>query len=124
MKTKIFFTAALASVLLIGCSKPNPIHEGMESMGKSFKALRQAETLADKQQLIAEFEQHVLMVQKQQVKPEDQATFDEGIDKLLSEVQAVKAALEQGNIENIKPQLKALHDLEEEYHELLGVEDH
>ena len=124
MNNKIILAAVLTTGVLFGCSKPNPIHEGMESMGKSFKALRQAETLADKQQLIAEFEKHVLMVQKQQVKPEDQATFDEGIEKLLTEVQAVKAALELGNIENIKPQLKALHDLEEEYHELLGVEDH
>ncbi|EWH12116.1 lipoprotein [Catenovulum agarivorans DS-2] len=124
MNKKLLITAVLTSAFLMACSKPNPIHEAMESMGDTYKSLKQAETVADKQQLIAQLEEHVLFAKQQKVKAEDQANYDEGMEKLLGEIQAIKLALSQGNIENIKPQLKALHDIEEEYHELLGVEEH
>ncbi|MER2492097.1 cytochrome b562 [Catenovulum sediminis] len=123
MKNTILVTALFAALSLTACSKPEPLHDSMESMEDSYKSLKKAETLEDKKQLVADFEKYLLIAKEQKVRPEDQKTFDEGIEKLSQEVQALKLQLEQGNIENIKPQLKRLHDLEEEYHELLGVEE-
>lgn len=121
MKMKLFAGAALVTIFLTACSEPDPLHQAMEGMGGAFKELRKAETIEDKKMLLAELEKHINVAKQQKVAPEDQESFDKGMQKLSTAIASLKLQLEQGNIENIKPQLKELGQIRKEYHELLGV---
>ncbi|WP_017444883.1 cytochrome b562 [Gayadomonas joobiniege] len=121
MKLKMLFSAALIAALATACSEPDPLHHAMEGMGGAFKELRKAESIEDKKMLLAELEKHINVAAQQKVAPEDQENFDKGMEKLKVAITAIKLQLSQGNVDNIKPQLKELGQIRKEYHELLGV---
>ncbi|MCU4677267.1 cytochrome b562 [Catenovulum sp. 2E275] len=118
---KILLTSLLTAAFLAGCSQPEPLHDAMESMGSNFKALRDAQSIDEKKQILAQFKEQVEIAKQQKVRPEDQKTFDEGMEKLSTQLALVMAQVEAGQIENLQAQLKKLGELRKEYHELLEV---
>ncbi len=118
---KILLASILTATFITGCSKPEPLHDSMESMGDNFKALRDAQSIDDKKQFLMKFKEQVEIAKQQKVRAEDQETFDEGMKKLSTQLALVIAQVEAGQVENLQAQLKKLGELRKEYHELLEV---
>ncbi|SMF60878.1 soluble cytochrome b562 [Alteromonadaceae bacterium Bs31] len=122
---KILVLALLVSAMLsvLGCSRGSDLHEAMESMGDSMKAMSKSEELEQLKKELGDFTAALEVAVQQKVKEEDQLTFDEGLKKVQDGTAKIQQALEQGNADLAKKLLKELHELEEKYHEKLGVED-
>ncbi|WAJ71222.1 cytochrome b562 [Catenovulum adriaticum] len=118
---KILLASLLSATFLAGCSQPDPLHDAMESMGNNFKALKKAESIDEKKNILKQFKQQLDVAKMQKIRPEDQETFDEGMEKLVNQVNLVIAQVEAGQVENLQMQLKKLGEIRKEYHELLEV---
>lgn len=123
MKQIIFALLLCSTFGLSGCSQESELHGAMENMGGAMKAMKQTEEAATLQSELVKFGAGLDIAKQQKVKPEDQATFDEGMRKLTAKVTETTAALSSGNVVLAKSLLKELHEIEEKYHEKLGVED-
>lgn len=115
----------MASVLVIGmagCSKHDPLHDSMEEMGGSFKAMRESqddETMLNEWQ---SFKDALATAKAQTVAAEDQPKFDEGIQKLEELSAQVDVALAAGDIADTKALFKKMGEVRKEYHDALGVD--
>lgn len=120
MKMRLFLVLGL--VVLAGCSKPSPLHEAMEEMGSSFKVMREATNFETIKQEFPEFQAALEVASAQKVKPEHQATFDEGMDELEPLVAQLETALAADNALAAEQLLQKIGDVRKEYHEELEVE--
>lgn len=112
---------ALLTIALTGCSKHSELHDSMEDMGGAYKAMRDSDDLAQIKKEWDTFKASLDVAEAQMVKPEDQATFNEGIDELTAAVARVDAAIASGNMMKTKELLKGFGDIRKEYHDKLGV---
>ena len=119
---KFLMLIAIISMALVACSK-SELHEAMEDMGGSYKAMRKAETLEQMQAELDKFTASVDIAKQQQVNPDDQQTFDEGMKKLTDKIGKLSSAIEAGAMEDAKNALKDLRELKKELHEKLDVDD-
>ncbi len=119
---KYWLSALAVVVALGGCSKHDPLHDSMEDMGGSFKAMRDAQSDEALQSQWASFKEALAVAEAQKVAPEDQAKFDEGMQKLQETVAQIDAALAAGDMAAAKQQFKALGETRKEYHDALGVD--
>lgn len=109
-------------IALGGCSKKSSeLHDAMESMKEPFKVMREASDINQVRAELANFLQGVNIAKVQQVKPEHQGTFDEGMKKLVDLTAQVEAALAADNLEEAKVLLKKMGEVRKEYHDKLGV---
>ncbi len=118
---KYLLTAIAIAAALSACSRSSELHESMETMGGSFKAMRNANQGSDIQTHLAEFKAALSIAKAQPVRAEDQAEFDEGMQKLETELAALESALAEGDAEAAAQHMKALGGLRKEYHDALGV---
>ena len=119
---KNWFFIITTSFVLIACSK-SELHESMEDMGDSFKAMRKLDSVEEIKAELDKFSANLDIASQQMVEPDDQSTFDEGMKKLQEEMNTLYAALEADDLDAAKQSLKVLHDIHEDYHEKLEVED-
>lgn len=108
-------------IALNGCSKSSELHDTMEDMKEPYKAMREANDINQVKTELAVFVQGLNIAKVQQVKPEDQATFDEGMKKLVELTGQVEAAVAAGNLDEAKSLLQKMGDVRKEYHDKLGV---
>lgn len=123
MKTIIYVTLLLCSLGLFGCSQESELHGAMEDMGGAMKAMKKSEEAVRLKAELAAFSAGLNIAKQQKVKPEDQTSFDEGMKKLVAKVGEATAALDAGNAELAKSVVKDMRELQETYHEKLGVEE-
>ncbi len=123
MKKRVFVLLACSMLALLGCSRGSDLHEAMESMGDSMKEMRKSEELEKLRQELAAFKAALEVAAQQKVKEEHQGTFDEGMEKVQQGTKKIQQAIDAGNAELAKSMLKELHEIEEKYHEKLGIED-
>ena len=83
--------------------------------------MREASDINQVKTELAAFMQGLEIAKMQQVKAEDQATFDEGMKKLVELTGQAEAAVNAGNLEQAKSALKQMGDVRKEYHDKLGV---
>ena len=117
------FTLLIITMLLMACSKSSELHESMEEMGDSYKQLRKAQSADDIKAQLNGFKTAFEIAKQQPVKPEHQTDFDEGMLALEKEIASLELALTNNDLEAALASVKELHELEEKYHEKLGVED-
>ncbi|MDO3383348.1 cytochrome b562 [Gilvimarinus algae] len=118
---KPFLAALLCALMLGACSKHDDLHESMETMGDAFKTMRESSDLDAVKTEWESFKAGVELAQMQQVAPEDQATFDKGMDELAERMAGVDAALAAGDLELAKQGMKRLGEVRKEYHDKLEV---
>lgn len=117
------FTLFILAALLMACSKSSELHESMEEMGDSYKVLRNAQSVEEIKAELAGFKAAFEIAKQQAVKAEHQADFDEGMLALDKEITSLELSLSNNDLEAARAGIKELHELEEKYHEKLGVED-
>lgn len=120
---KYVLTLILISLVLAGCSRHSELHEAMEGMGDSYKAMKNAETLEQMQTELEKFSANVDIARQQKVKPEDQQTFDEGMQKLEEGVVALRQSIDSGSLADVRTAIDNLKDLKKELHDKLEVDD-
>jgi soluble cytochrome b562 len=118
---KRFLPCILLLVALNGCSKSSELHDAMESMKEPYKAMRETDDINQVKTELATFVQGLNIAKTQQIKPEDQGTFDEGMKKLVELTGQVEAAVAAGNLDQAKALLEQMGDVRKEYHDKLGV---
>lgn len=118
---KRFLPCMTLLIALAGCSNSNDLHDSMEEMKEPFKVMRESGDAEQIKTELAAFTKSVSVAKMQKVKPEDQSSFDEGMNKLTDLIAQVEAALTAGNLEEAKNQLNQMADLRKEYHDKFGV---
>jgi len=118
---KRFLPCLALLVALTGCSRSSELHDAMEDMKEPFKTMRETSDVAVIQAQLAIFTQAMNIAKAQQVKAEDQATFDEGMNKLGKLIGQVEQALAVGNVEEAQNLLEEIGQVRKKYHEKLGV---
>ena len=118
MKHLILVT--LFMVCITGCSK-NDLHDAMESMGSSFKTMRDSDEIAALKSELDTFTTSYNIAKKQQIKAEDQSTFNEGMKELNQLLTQLKTNIDAGDVQKSKELLKQLGKVRKKYHEKLGV---
>lgn len=118
---KRFLSCIALAIALNGCSESSELHDAMESMKEPYKTMREANDINAVKTEFAAFMQGLNIAKTQQIKAEDQATFDEGMKKLVELTGQVEAALTANNLEEAKALLKKMGDVRKEYHDKLGV---
>lgn len=118
---KLMTLLALAT-LCVACAKHDPLHEAMESMGDSFKAMRETSDLTEFQSQWQSFKEAVAIAEAETMGPEEQADFEQGMDKLTQALPLVDAALAAGDLEAAKAVLKDMGAVRKEYHDKLKVD--
>ncbi len=116
------YVLILLFLLVVACSKQSELHDAMETMEDSYKTMKKADSLDEMKIQLENFSAGLEIARQQKVKPEDQETFDAGMKKLTARANILLKAIESGDITEAKEALKELHELEEEFHEKLGVE--
>ncbi|UTF59334.1 cytochrome b562 [Gilvimarinus sp. DA14] len=119
---KNWLMVAALAVGVTACSKHDPLHDSMEDMGGAFKAIRESQT---DEALLSEwqhFKDALAVAKAQTVAPEDQAKFDEGIQKLEQLSAQVDTALAAGDMAGAKALLKQMGEARKKYHDALGVD--
>lgn len=120
MKHLIFVTFFIFCVT--GCSKSkNDLHDTMESMGSSFKTIRDSDELAALKSELDTFSASYNIAKNQQVNAEDQPTFNEGMKELGQLLNQLKTNIDTGDVQKSKELLKQLGKVRKKYHEKLGV---
>ncbi|MDO3386790.1 cytochrome b562 [Gilvimarinus sp. SDUM040013] len=112
----------LLPLLAVACSKHDPLHESMESMGDSFKAMRESDDLVEVQAQWQSFKEALDIAQAQTMGPEEQADFEHGMQELAELTQALDAALAAKDLAAAKASLKKLGEVRKEYHDKLKVD--
>ncbi|MDO6748199.1 cytochrome b562 [Gilvimarinus sp. 1_MG-2023] len=110
------------SLLAVACSKPDPLHESMESMGDSFKAMRESNDLAQMQSDWDAFKEARSVAAAQTMGPEEQKDFEQGMQRLAKLSKAVDAAFASGDVEAVKASLQKLGKVRKKYHDKLKVD--
>ena len=119
---KRFLPGIALLIALGGCSsKSSELHDAMEEMKEPFKAMREASDINQVRSELSIFIQGLNKAKIQQVKPEDQRTFEEGIKKLVDLTAKVEAALAADNLEEAQSLLKEMGGVRKEYHDKLEV---
>lgn len=118
---KIFFPALFALLSFVGCSKPSALKTSMEEMGESYKPMSEAQSLGAMRTEVADFKTALNTAAMQKVKPDDQATFDEGMKKLDDLVKELDSALAANDEAKAKEIVAKLGDTRKKYHKELGV---
>lgn len=108
-------------VVLSGCSRHSELHEAMETMGDAFKAIREESDLATIKAELATLKTAMEIAAQQKVAPEDQVTFDEGMQKTQSAVAELEKALAEGSQEQVADLVKKLGSIRKDFHDKLGV---
>ncbi len=119
MKKILFF---LALVIALSACESSELHDSMEDMGKTYKAMRESEDLAVIKAQYANLKSSFDIAIAQQVHPEEQATFQEGMDKMADLIQQLETAIAADDVDGAKNILKQLGDNREDYHERLGID--
>lgn len=119
---KKLFTVLAVSLLLVACAKPDPLHDSMESMGDAFKAMREANDLAEIQTQWSAFKEALAVAEAQTMGPDEQPDFEQGMKELGELTQVVDAALASGQIDAVKEALKRMGEVRKEYHDKLNVD--
>jgi len=118
---KYFSTLLLLSaVFFLGCSK-NELHESMETMGGSFKIMKNSEDLEEIKRELTKFKAALEISKTQQVNPEHQDTFKKGMKDIENLLKYVEISLDSGDIKGTKTILEQLGKVQKKYHEKLGV---
>ena len=118
-KAVILLTIALPFGLL-ACGE-SELHEAMEGMGEAYKSMKDAESADSIKADLAVFKSRLAVARQQQVEPEDQLAFDEGLNKAEVLADDISMALEKGDLAHAKVLLADLRDLRKRYHEKLEV---
>jgi soluble cytochrome b562 len=118
---KRFLPCLTLLVALAGCSSSNDLHDAMEEMKEPFKTMRDSSDANQIKAELATFTTAVNVAKIQKVKAEDQASFDEGMKKLVDLTAQVEGALSAGNLEEAKTLLNKMADVRKEYHDKFGV---
>ena len=118
---KKFFPLVFVIAALVGCSRSTPLHDSMEGMGGSFKAMRKSDDIEVLKAQWAVFKTELNVAATQQVLPMYQTSFNEGMDKLKGLVVSVDAALAAGNLGEVKNLLQQLDETRKEFHKKLEV---
>ena len=121
MKKFVTGVLSLCLVVLVGCSE-SELHKSMEGMGGAYKAMKDSQTAEAMKAELDTFKAQLAIAQKQPVNPEDQSTFDEGLQKVEEQVAQLELALETGSLEVANTILAQLREINKEYHDKLGVE--
>ncbi|MBD2857759.1 hypothetical protein IB286_01985 [Spongiibacter sp. KMU-158] len=111
----------LAIAGLAACAESD-LHNAMENMGDSLKVYAKSESAAEMETSLDQILASLKIAREQQVAPEDQAMFDEGLEKVQAIMDDAKASLATGNIALAKSGLAELKKTIEKYHDELGVE--
>lgn len=118
---KRFLSCIALLAVLSGCSESSELHDAMESMKEPYKTMREANDINQVKAEFATFMQGLNIAKIQKIKAEDQATFDEGMKKLVELAGQTEAALAANNLEEAKSLLQKMGDVRKEYHDKLGV---
>lgn len=126
MKTlclSVAFSALISTCALIttGCTRHSELHNAMEDMGGAFKVMRESQDISELKQKMVELKAGLEISAGQAVRPEDQATFDEGIEKVNALVAKIDAALAQNDLAAAKSAIDELGSERKRYHEKLDV---
>lgn len=116
-----FIPLALALSLLAGCSQHNELEDAMENMGDAYKAMKDSSSAADIKAQLETFKAGITVASTQKVRLEDQATFDEGLEKLNMIVIGIDTALLANDLDTAKTLLEKLGETRKKYHKELGV---
>ncbi|WP_020210771.1 cytochrome b562 [Gilvimarinus chinensis] len=119
---KYWLMASALVVGLAGCSKHDPLHDSMEEMGGSFKAMRESQNDEAMLNEWQNFKTALATAKAQKVTAEDQPKFDEGMQKLEELSAQVDVALAAGDMAGAKALLKKMGPARKEYHDALGVD--
>ena len=119
---KKILIAVTMALVVSACSKHDPLHDSMESMGEAFKAMRKTDDLVTIKQQWLDFKKSANIAKVQQVKPEDQPAFDEGMNKLSDAITQIDRALEDNNLIAAKAAMKQLGEVRKKYHDKLGID--
>ena len=119
MKKILFF---LAVVIALSSCESSELHDSMEDMGKTYKAMSKSEDFAVIKEKYADLKSSFDIAVAQQVHPEEQATFKEGMDKMADLLQQLETAIAADDVDGAKHILKQLGDNREDYHEKLGID--
>lgn len=111
----------LLALTLAACAK-SELHNAMETMGDALKAVGEAESPAEMQTHLNEVLAALKIARQQQVKPEHQQTFDEGLEKVQELFDQFQGHLLDGEPEMAKGLFPKLKETIEHYHEELGVD--
>lgn len=120
MKTRSLAAVVTLALALVACGE-SELHGAMEGMGESYKSMKEAPALADMKGQLAVFKAELDIARQQVVKPEHQAEFDEGLEKVGQLTAQLTLAVESGDINSARALLEKLRDLRKQYHEKLGV---
>lgn len=118
---KKLFPIAFAVAVLAGCSKPSPLHQSMEDMGGAYNTMKDSNNIPAIKGQVALFKAGLNIAKDQPVRPEDQATFDEGIEELNILVVSIEAAVAANNLPVAKELMQKLGEARKKYHDKLGV---
>ncbi|WP_028885095.1 cytochrome b562 [Teredinibacter turnerae] len=121
MHKRALLVIALVFTVIAGCSRHSELHEAMETMGDSFKAMRNETDKAKLQEELAVFKGALDIAIQQKIMPEDQSVFDEGMKKTQEALAQLEAAVASGNDAAIAEALKKVGGFRKEFHEKLGV---
>jgi len=111
---------AVVVVGLAGCQS-SELHESMEEMGDSYKTMKKSEDLEAISKEYTSFKAAFDIAVVQQIDPENQPTFEDGMKKAQVLVKDLEAAIAAKELEKAKALLKELGEQRKEYHEKLGV---
>lgn len=120
MKTRSLGAVLVVAVALAACGE-SELHGAMEGMGESYKSMKEAPALVDMKAQLEVFKAELEVARQQTVKPEHQADFDEGLEKVGQLTAQMTLAVESGDINAARALLENLREVRKQYHEKLGV---
>ncbi len=119
-KLRLLATLIL-SLSLLACAK-SELHDAMEEMGGAFKSMNKTESLETIKADLVTFQGAFEIAKQQPVASEDQATFDEGMEKVEELAGQLAVAVDAGDLAAAKTLIAELRDANKKYHDKLGVE--
>ncbi|AKH68407.1 Cytochrome b562 [Spongiibacter sp. IMCC21906] len=121
---KYSLVASLVAALMLSACGESELHSAMEGMGGSYKAMKEAKSLAPIKEELEVFKSNFEVARQQQLPPEDQSTFDEGMEKIDGLVTKLDAAVKLGDLVKAQALLAELREVNKEYHKKLEVKKH
>lgn len=119
MSKILLITVLLLS--LLGCAK-SELHNAMEEMGESFKAMEESESLAVMDNELSRFQAALDTARQQTLSEEHHSSFEEGTDKIAELAAQLRQAVDAGDNQQARALLKKMRSTRKEYHDKLEVD--
>lgn len=122
---KNIFSLVLPGIFLCIASNASAstvsVQHSMEKMSTSYRSMMKDNNLNAFKKDLSAFKQSAQTAQKTSLNDSGKAVFDEGMKKLLNEVDTIEQHAQTQNLSDVKAEAKKLRNIMEQYHSKLGV---